>query len=55
MGVTRLCAALSNNDTLQTLILDTNSMGDEGAAAIAELLTSTIPHVDIDPFPSFSS
>lgn len=32
--------ALSHNDVLQTLVLDTNSIGDEGAEVLAKHLTS---------------
>lgn len=38
MGVTRLIEALKHNDSLQTLVLDTNSVGDEGAEALAEYM-----------------
>ena len=38
MGVTALCAALKSNDTLSSLLLGTNSIGDEGAELLARYL-----------------
>ena len=38
-GVTALAQALSHNEALQTLVLDTNSAGDEGAEVLARHLT----------------
>jgi hypothetical protein len=38
-GVTALAEALSHNEALQTLVLDTNSAGDEGAEVLARHLT----------------
>ena len=43
-GVTALVEALQQNQTLQTLILDTNSIGDEGAEILAKHLSSKLPH-----------
>ena len=34
-GATQLCQVLGNNSGLRTLLLDTNAMGDEGAAMLA--------------------
>ena len=42
-GVTALVEALQQNETLQTLILDTNSIGDEGAEILAKHLSSKLP------------
>ncbi len=36
--MTQLCEALAQNDYLQTLILETNSVGDEGAQVIAAFM-----------------
>ena len=38
-GVTALAEALSHNEALQTLSLDTNSVGDEGAEVLAKHLS----------------
>ena len=38
MGVTRLIEAIKHNDCLETLVLDTNSIGDEGAEAFAQYM-----------------
>ena len=43
-GVTALVEALQQNETLQTLILDTNSIGDEGAEILAKHLSSELAH-----------
>ena len=40
MGVRHLCEALRSNDTLHTLVLDTNSIGDEGTELLATHLAS---------------
>lgn len=37
-GITQLCAALASNTALETLLLETNNMGDEGAALLAQTL-----------------
>lgn len=37
-GVTQLCEALTQNDYLQTLILETNSIGDDGARVLAAFM-----------------
>ena len=42
-GVTALVEALQQNETLQTLVLDTNSIGDEGAEILAKHLSSKLP------------
>lgn len=42
-GITAVTEALSHNDVLQTLVLDTNSIGDEGAEVLAKYLTSEWP------------
>jgi hypothetical protein len=34
-GATQLCQVLGNNSGLRTLLLDTNALGDEGAAMLA--------------------
>jgi hypothetical protein len=34
-GASQLVAVLSNNEGLRTLLLDTNALGDEGAALMA--------------------
>jgi hypothetical protein len=34
-GCTQLCQVLTSNTGLQTLLLDTNALGDEGAAMLA--------------------
>lgn len=39
-GITALCEALSHNQTLATLALDTNSVGDEGAEVLARFMAS---------------
>ena len=39
-GIQALMQALKNNDTLETFILDTNSIGDDGAEAIAQHMAS---------------
>ena len=38
MGVTALTQALKSNDTLSSLLLGTNSIGDEGAELLARYL-----------------
>ena len=45
--MTALVEALQQNETLQTLILDTNSIGDEGAEILAKHLSSKLPHHDL--------
>ena len=40
MGVTQLCEVLKNNDALRTLILGTNSIGDEGAELLSKHMAS---------------
>ena len=42
-GITAVTEALVHNDVLQTLVLDTNSIGDEGAEVLAKHLTSGRP------------
>lgn len=39
-GTAQLCQALTHNQTLQTLLLDTNNLGDEGAEQVASILAS---------------
>jgi NLR family CARD domain-containing protein 3 len=39
-GIKQLATVLQDNETLRTLILDTNAAGDEGAAVLAELLAA---------------
>ena len=39
-GITALCEALSHNQALGTLALDTNSIGDEGAEVLARFMAS---------------
>lgn len=41
-GVTQLCEALTQNDYLQTLILETNSIGDDGARVLAAFMEGTM-------------
>ena len=49
-GVTALVEALQQNETLQTLVLDTNSIGDEGAEILAKHLSSKLPqHTGVYP------
>lgn len=38
--MTQLCEALKNNDMLRTLILGTNSIGDDGAELLAGYMAS---------------
>ncbi len=40
LGTTQLCEVLKNNDMLQTLILGTNSIGDDGAELLAGYMAS---------------
>ena len=42
MGITQLLEALKNNDTLETLVIDTNSMGDDGAEAVAQYMAGML-------------
>lgn len=53
LGLTQLCEALRNNDMLRTLILGTNSIGDEGAETLAGYMASE-HFVRIDAGPQFS-
>lgn len=41
-GLAQLCDALKANQAVQTLLLDTNNLGDEGAQLLAEVLASEI-------------
>jgi hypothetical protein len=50
MGVTHMCEALKNNDTLKTLVLDTNSIGDEGAEVIAKYMAGARLRASPSPF-----
>ena len=43
LGVTALCEALKNNDMLSSLLLGTNSIGDEGAEILARYLAGARP------------
>ena len=43
-GTTALVEALQQNEALQTLILDTNSIGDDGAEILAKHLSSVHLH-----------
>ena len=43
LGVTALCEALKSNDTLSSLLLGTNSIGDEGAQILARYLAGAAP------------
>ena len=43
-GTAALVEALQQNETLQTLILDTNSIGDDGAEILAKHLSSAHLH-----------
>lgn len=36
--------ALKNNETLETLVLDTNSIGDDGAEAVAQYMAGGMQH-----------
>lgn len=38
MGITQMLQALGNNDTLETLVLHTNNLQDDGAEAIANYM-----------------
>ena len=42
MGITQLLEALKSNDTLETLGIDTNSIGDDGAEAVAQYMAGTL-------------
>jgi Ran GTPase-activating protein (RanGAP) involved in mRNA processing and transport len=39
-GMTAICEAMASNTVLESLVLDTNNLGDEGAEAIASVLAS---------------
>lgn len=42
-GATQLCQALASNTALESLLLETNNLGDEGAAALAGALAGEPP------------
>jgi len=42
MGITQMLEALKNNDTLETLVIDTNSIGDDGAEAVAQYMAGML-------------
>ena len=44
MGITHMLEALKNNETLETLVLDTNSIGDDGAEAVAQYMAGGMQH-----------
>lgn len=46
-GITQLCAALASNTALETLLLETNNMGDDGAALLAQTLAGGMVWVAI--------
>ena len=50
-GTTALVEALQQNENLQTLVLDTNSIGDEGAEILAKHLSSAVLQLH-DPHPN---
>ena len=41
-GITQLFEVLKNNDTVQTLLLEINNIGDQGAELIAKHLAGSI-------------
>ncbi len=41
-GITQLFEVLKNNDTVQTLLLEINNIGDQGAELIAKHLAGTL-------------
>jgi len=45
MGITALCAALKNNEVLATLILGSNSIGDEGAELLSRFMAGACNHI----------
>lgn len=45
MGITALCAALKNNEVLATLILGSNSVGDEGAELLSRFMAGALNHI----------
>ena len=42
MGITQMLQALGNNDTLETLVLHTNNLQDDGAEAIANYMAGLV-------------
>ena len=42
MSITQMLEALKNNDTLETLVIDTNSIGDDGAEAVAQYMAGML-------------
>lgn len=42
MGITKMFQALGDNDTLETLVLHTNNLQDEGAEAIANYMAGAV-------------
>ncbi len=42
-GLEQLCEVLKNNDVLRTLMLGTNSIGDDGAEMLAAFMSSAPP------------
>lgn len=45
MGITQLLEALKHNETLETLVIDTNSIGDDGAEAVAQYMAGRVHHL----------
>ena len=43
MGITALCGALKSNEVLATLILGSNSVGDEGAELLSRYMAGAPP------------
>ena len=41
-GIQQLCTALGSNTVLETLLLETNNAGDEGAALLAQALAGEL-------------
>ncbi len=49
LGVTSITQALKSNDTLSSLLLGTNSIGDEGAELLAQYLAGLCTPVPLQP------
>ena len=47
-GLEQLCEVLKNNDALRTLMLGTNSIGDDGAEMLAAFMSS-VPYPPSSP------
>ena len=51
MGITALTTALKNNDVLASLLLGTNSVGDEGAELLARYMAGRLTCSSLTPSP----